>query len=58
MAGASQITELETMLKDAGFADISISPKDDSRKFIKNWAPQHKIDDLVVSASITAVKPA
>ena len=57
MAGASLIAELESMLHNAGFDAISIRPKDDSRQFIKNWAPQHKIEDMVVSANITAVKP-
>ena len=58
MAGASLISELESMLKEAGFEDIRIAPKDESREFIKNWAPNHKIEDLVVSATIEAIKPA
>lgn len=57
MAGASQVDELQQMLQNAGFEDISIAPKDASRQFIKNWAPQHNIEDLVCSANITARKP-
>jgi len=58
MAGASQIGELETMLRDAGFADIRIAPKDASREFIRAWAPDRRVEDYVVSATIEAVKPA
>ncbi len=57
MAGASLIAELESMLHAAGFERISITPKDASREFIRNWAPGRKIEDFVVSANIEAVKP-
>lgn len=57
MAGASVVDELQQMLMDAGFQDIRIAPKDESREFIKNWAPEHKIEDLVTSATIEAIKP-
>lgn len=57
IAGASYIPELEAMLKRAGFANIRISPKDESRAFIRDWAPGSKIEDYVVSATIEAVKP-
>jgi len=56
MAGASQINDLEKMLKNAGFDEIKISPKDKSREFIKHWAKTSKIEDFVVSANIEAVK--
>lgn len=58
MAGASPIEELEQMLKDSGFTNIKISPKDDSRDFIKDWAPDTNITDFVLSAYIQANKPA
>ena len=57
MAGASMIADLETMMAEAGFIDISIVPKDASREFIKDWAPGSKAEDYVVSAHIEAVKP-
>ena len=57
MAGASQITELESMLHAAGFVQVGITPKDASRTFIRDWAPGSKIEELVVSANIEAVKP-
>jgi SAM-dependent methyltransferase len=57
MAGASHINELEQILTDSGFTDIRISPKDESKEFIKDWAPGRGVEEFVVSASIEAVKP-
>ncbi len=58
MAGASLIDDLEAMLKAAGFVDIVIAPKDESRGFIRDWAPGRGVEDYVVSAYIEAVRPA
>ena len=57
MAGASHIDELEQILGDSGFTDIRIVPKDESRDFIKDWAPGRGVEEYVVSATIEAVKP-
>jgi len=57
MAGASLIGELETMMADAGFEQIRIVPKDESREFIRDWAPGRGVEAYVVSAYIEAVKP-
>lgn len=57
MAGASLIGDLETMMKSAGFDQVHITSKDESRTFIRDWAPGRKIEDFVVSANIEAVKP-
>jgi len=57
MAGASQIGELEEMLRKAGFEKIKIAPKDASRYFIREWLPGKQIEDYLVSATIEAVKP-
>ncbi|MGW8309779.1 MAG: arsenite methyltransferase [Thiogranum sp.] len=56
VAGASLIEDLEAMLVDAGFSDISIRPKEESREFIRDWAPGSRVEDYVVSATIEAVK--
>ena len=56
MAGASLISELETILANCGFTDIKISPKDASKEFIKDWAPGRGVEYYVLSASIEAVK--
>jgi hypothetical protein len=45
------------MLRQAGFAEISIEPKDSSKDFIKTWAPGSNVGDYLVSAAIRAIKP-
>jgi hypothetical protein len=57
VAGAATITEMENMLSESGFDNIRIQPKDDSREFIREWAPGRNIEDYIVSAIIEAVKP-
>nr|NLI51468.1 arsenite methyltransferase [Propionibacterium sp.] len=57
LGGASPISELETLMARAGFENIRITPKQESKAFIDQWAPGHEITDYVVSATIQAVKP-
>ena len=57
MAGASLISELTATMHAAGFVDIVIEPKDDSRSFIERWAPGRDLTEYVVSATIEAIKP-
>lgn len=57
MAGASPIEELKQMMQDSGFINIKIAPKDESRDFIKDWAPDTNVTDFVISAYIQANKP-
>jgi ubiquinone/menaquinone biosynthesis C-methylase UbiE len=57
IAGASAVNELEAILRSVGFEEVSIQPKDDSKEFIKDWAPGRKVEDYVVSATIEARKP-
>ncbi len=57
VAGASLISDVEAMLIKSGFSKIRIQPKDESREFIRTWAPGRHIEDFVVSATIEAVKP-
>lgn len=57
VAGASMIDELIAALHGAGFKDVRIAPKDESREFIREWAPGRGVEDYVVSATIEAVKP-
>ena len=58
LGGAALIDDLTDMMQQAGFENIRIEPKDESREFIKDWAPGSKVEDFVVSASIEAVRPA
>lgn len=57
VAGASQISQLREMLKDAGFTDIRIEAQDASKDILHEWIPGRSIDDYVLSATIEAVKP-
>lgn len=57
MGNASLIEELEGMMAEAGFTQIRIQPKDESREFIRDWAPGRGVEAYVVSATIEAVKP-
>jgi SAM-dependent methyltransferase len=57
VAGAALVDELQAMLEQAGFTDIRITPKDESREFISDWVPGSGVEDYVVSAHIEAIKP-
>ncbi|MDQ7073865.1 MAG: arsenite methyltransferase [Gammaproteobacteria bacterium] len=57
MAGASQVNLLEEMIKAAGFEQVRIAPKDNSKEFIKDWAPGRGVEEYVLSATIEAIKP-
>ena len=58
IGGAAPIGQIQAMLERVGFTEIAIKPKDESRKFIREWIPGSKIEDYVVSATIEAIKPA
>lgn len=58
MAGASTVAEVEVMLRASGFIEIRVVPKDESKSFIRDWAPGSDVTDYVVSATIEAIKPA
>jgi SAM-dependent methyltransferase len=57
VAGASGIERLDAMLRDAGFVDVAIEPKDDSERFIREWDDERDLSEFLVSASITGRKP-
>ena len=57
VGGAAPVDELTKMLERAGFTDITIKPKDESREFIRKWVPGSNVQDYVASATIEAVRP-
>jgi len=57
MGNASLIETIQGYLADAGFTAIRITPKDESREFIRDWAPGRGVENYVVSAYIEAIKP-
>lgn len=57
VAGAAPSSAVEAWLTAAGFRDIRVSVKPESRELVASWAPGRGIEDYVVSATITARKP-
>jgi len=56
VSGASYIKDLEQYMTVAGFKNIKISPKEESKEFIKEWTPDFNVQDFIVSANIEAIK--
>ena len=57
VAGAALIDDFQQMLREVGFIDICIEPKDESKTFIRTWVPGSHIEEYIVSATIAACKP-
>ena len=57
VAGASPISELESMLDEVGFTAISIDPQEESEAFIRDWDDERDVSDYIVSATIEGQKP-
>ena len=59
VGGAATIDDTRDMLEKAGFENIKITAKDESRKLISEWTSgdSKNAGDYVVSAYIEAVKP-
>lgn len=56
ISGAVSIEEYEALLKGAGFMNILIEPKDESKEFIREWEPSYDLENYIVSAIIQATK--
>lgn len=57
IAGAAPVERLATWLCEAGFVDVRITAKPESREMIATWAPGRGIEDFVMSALVEARKP-
>ena len=58
IAGAALVSDVERMLKEAGFEDIVVQLKQESKALIKTWFPDSGSEDYVISATIEARKTA
>lgn len=47
---------LDKFLIDAGFKDVEVKLKEESRAIISQWLPGSGAEDFVISAEITASK--
>jgi SAM-dependent methyltransferase len=56
IGGAALVEEIEQMMSEAGFTEIRVTTKQESREMIDQWAPGINASDYVLSASIEAVK--
>ena len=56
IAGAATAARIEEWLAEAGFTDIRVTVKPESRELIKSWAPERGLEAYVASAGIEARK--
>lgn len=56
VAGAALVSDIEWMLRAAGFCQVSVTVREESREFIKDWFPGSGVEGYVASAGIEAVK--
>ena len=56
MGGAEHIDKVKAMLKNAGYKDVKITLKDNSKEIISSWAPNTKIENYVASGMVEAIK--
>ncbi len=57
VAGASTVDQIQAMLQTAGFSEVRITLKGESRDIVDGWFPGQDLARNVGSASIQAVKP-
>jgi SAM-dependent methyltransferase len=57
VAGAISAERTEALLRDAGFVDVAIAIRPESRETVASWAPGRGIENCVASATVEARKP-
>ena len=58
LSGASPIAEIEALLREAGFAEVSVEIDPGSAEFVRDWLKDDDPSRFVASAAIKAGKPA
>jgi len=56
IAGAEYVENIRTMLENAGFKNIDMRPKENSKEILSSWIPDKSIGDYVASYIIEAEK--
>jgi arsenite methyltransferase len=57
ISGAASVAEVTGYLKAAGFVDVRVEPKAQSRKVLREWFPDQGLEDYIASAVIEASRP-
>jgi arsenite methyltransferase len=57
IAGAASVDDVEGMLRDAGFVDVKVQTRADSRAIVQACFTEHDLADAVASGTIEARKP-
>ncbi len=57
LSGATLLADLEKILADAGFVNVSIRPKGNSDEVITSWEAKRGFEQKVFAAEVTALKP-
>ncbi len=57
IAGAVTVDTLQTLLVDAGFVDVRLDVRRESRAFIQDWMPGSGAENYLASAIIEATRP-
>jgi SAM-dependent methyltransferase len=57
VAGAEHVEMIEKLLRNSGFTEIKLTPKDTSKEILSSWMPGTDIDQYVASYIIEAIKP-
>lgn len=57
VSGAAQVADVERMLVEAGFEQVKVEVRPESRAFIAGWLPGSGAEEYVASATIEAIKP-
>jgi len=56
IGGAERAEEVKRMIMEAGFKNVELNPKENSREMIRQWAPEIRADEFLDSFIIRAVK--
>ena len=56
IGGAEHIDTIKALLQKAGFANIHMTPKNNSKEIVESWMPNSDIGDIIASYIIEAVK--
>ncbi len=57
VGGAASVETIRALLRLAGFENIKVDVKEESREFIRDWMPGSGVENYVASATIEASKP-